>query len=85
MELQLAKDSATKNQIQALLLYEEFQSNLCWRAPSNVKKGLKKINGKKNQVLASKDMITIYVKVLGWNEYSTPWSQGGVHFNVSYL
>ena len=62
-----------------------WSSDVCWKTIGAVTDGLKNIKYKKYKLGVLKDNIQIRYLGLGWDEYKTQWSKGGVTLSIAEL
>ena len=83
--LQMNLEKASEKFIDVMFYYNKYIEGKCWMSVEDVEHGLSNIKGIVAQRDTLKDMITIYVKGLQWNQYHTKWSHNRKQFSVEYL
>ena len=71
--------------IEALIYHMMWSSDVCWKTIGAVTKVMNKIKYKKDKLGALGDNIQILYLGLGWDEFKTQWSKGGVTLSIANL
>ena len=78
-------DKSTSDHIDAWFYYEKYYSTARWKTKKQIDREISTITTKTDRLKSLKIQINIYVKGLGWNDVTTPWSKNGKAFDCDYL